>query len=126
MLLDLYKPINSLLDFPFSSDTEVFPVEVKETGEGYTLTAHIPGVKKDEITVDYQDQKLILGAERKVDNEDKEENLLRREISYGRFERRFLFPDVDSEKIEAEYKNGVLEVLLPKEDAKKAQKIKVQ
>ena len=73
-----------------------------------------------------KDRLLTLSGERSYDNEVKEENYFRRERSYGRFQRVFTLPaDVDSEKIKAEYKDGVLEIEVPKPEEKKAKQVTV-
>ena len=73
-----------------------------------------------------KDRRLTLSGERSYDNEVKEENYYRRERSYGRFQRIFTLPaDVDSEKIKAEYKDGVLEIEVPKPEEKKAKQVTV-
>ena len=73
-----------------------------------------------------KDRLLTLSGERSYDNEVNEENYFRREKSYGRFQRVFTLPaDVDSEKIKAEYKDGVLEIEVPKPEEKKAKQVTV-
>ena len=73
-----------------------------------------------------KDRLLTLSGERSYDNEVNEENHYRRERSYGKFQRVFTLPaDVDSEKIKAEYKDGVLEIEVPKPEEKKAKQVTV-
>jgi HSP20 family protein len=69
---------------------------------------------------------LTLSGERIYDNEVKEENYYRKERSYGKFQRAFALPaDVDSDKITAEFKDGVLQVEVPKPEEKKAKQVTI-
>ncbi len=77
-------------------------------------------------SADLQDRLLTLSGERTYDNEVKEENYYRRERSYGKFQRAFTLPaDVDSDKIKAEFKDGVLQIEVPKPEEKKAKQVTV-
>ena len=90
------------------------------------IKAELPGVDKKDITIDLKDRRLTLSGERNYDNEVKEENYYRRERSYGKFQRSFSLPaDVDSDRITAEFKNGVLRVEVPKPEEQKAKQVTI-
>ena len=101
-------------------------VDIYDNEDAIVLKAELPGVEKDDIVVDVKGRVLTLKGERSADSEVKENNYYRRERTYGSFERRFALPDnVDPGKITADYKNGVLEVGIPKPEEKKPKKITV-
>lgn len=101
-------------------------VDIFETEEAVVVKAEIPGVERDQIAVEIKDGILTLHGERKFEKEVKEENYHRIERAYGTFHRSFSLPSsVDEEKISAKFKEGVLEVTLPKKERAKPKQIKV-
>ncbi|MEW6727126.1 MAG: Hsp20/alpha crystallin family protein [Bacillota bacterium] len=99
----------------------MFPVDIKETPEAILVKAEIPGVSKDDIKVTFDNNVLTIRGERKSEEKEEGANFLRVERKYGSFSRSFSVDvPVDQEKIKASYKDGVLEVVLPKgaEDSK--------
>jgi HSP20 family protein len=102
-------------------------VDIFERGDDLVIRAELPGVDKDDIEVRVEDGTLVLGGQRKRESEIKEEESYRLERSYGSFVRRFELPDrVNAGAIDASYKDGVLEIVLPKAEDAKPRKIKVQ
>ena len=102
-------------------------VDVFDEADQIVMKAELPGVDKDKITIDVNGRVLSVKGERISDDEVKEDNYYRRERSYGRFERSFTLPDeTDSEKIRAEYKDGVLTLNIPKSASSKTKPITVQ
>jgi HSP20 family protein len=90
-------------------------VNTREGDDAYYIEVDLPGVKKEDINIDVDDNTLTISGERKIKEEHKEDNFYKVESVYGKFERAFSLPeDVDTEKIEAEHKNGVLEIKIPK------------
>lgn len=101
-------------------------VDIYEEADNLVIKAEIPGVDREGIHVDVKDRVLTIKGERTMDNEVKEESYYRREQTYGRFERAFNLPvAVDPESIKAEYKDGVLKVLVPKPEQTKPKQISV-
>ncbi len=101
-------------------------VDLFEKDDHYVIKAEIPGVDKKDIRIDLKDRVLTLSGERSYDNEVKEENYYRRERSYGKFQRAFTLPaDVDSDKITAEFKEGVLQVEVPKPEEPKPKQVTI-
>src|SRR5205823_1222075 len=90
-------------------------VDIYETENELVLKADLPDVKKEDIEVHVENQTLTLKGERRFEKDDSVRGHHRLERAYGTFERSFTVPSsVDSEKVAAEYKNGVLTVRLPK------------
>jgi HSP20 family protein len=101
-------------------------VDLYEKDDHFVIKAELPGVDKNDIKVDLKDRVLTLSGERTYDHEVNEENYYRKERSYGKFQRAFRLPaDVDSDKIKAEFKDGVLQVEVPKPDEVKAKKVTI-
>ncbi len=101
-----------------SDNFDVMKCDVYEKDGAYHIEADIPGFKKDEISVDCEDGYVTITAEKNTENEEKDENkkYIKRERFYGKTVRKFYVGDVDSEKINAEYKDGMLELVVPKEE----------
>ncbi len=103
--------------------------DLSETDNAYELQIDLPGVKKDDISVDYSDNVLTISAERKDEREDKRKGYYLSERSYGAYQRSFRVPEsVDHDNIKANFNEGVLTVTLPKtEEAQKtSRRIDVQ
>ncbi len=101
-------------------------LDVYETDGEVVVKAELPGVKKEDIEVFIRDNNLIIRGEKKEEKEEKTETVHRVERVYGKFERVVGLPtDVKLEGIKAEFKDGVLEVRLPKEKTSKEKKIEI-
>lgn len=104
-------------------------VNTREGEDAYYVEVDLPGVKKEDISIDVNDNVLSISGERKTKKEDKEDDYYKVESSYGKFERSFTLPEnVDTENIQAESKDGVLEVVIPKIEKaeKKPKKIEIK
>jgi HSP20 family protein len=132
----LQNRINRLFDgnfFPtFSLDDDMSlgnwrpVVDIYENEDTVVVKAELPGVDKKDIKVDLKDGVLTLSGERSHEKEVKEENYYRKERAFGKFHRSFNVPaDIDPDKIKAEFKDGVLNVEIPKPEEKKPKKIAV-
>lgn len=101
-------------------------VDIYETNDSVVVKAELPGVTKDQISVEVKDGILSLRGERKFEKEVKEENYHRVERSYGSFQRSFSLPvSVDQDKVTAKFQDGVLEVKLPKKEQARPKQIQV-
>lgn len=101
-------------------------VDVFEKDDKIVVKAELPGVDKKDIHLDLKGNTLTLTGERSVDNEAKEENSYRRERCFGKFMRTFHVADgIDPEKINAEYKDGILRLEIPKPEVEKPKQITV-
>jgi HSP20 family protein len=102
------------------------PVDIFETDEALVMKAELPGFSKDDISIEMKENALVIKGERKREDEVKEGNYHRMERAYGAFQRSFLLPTtVDQEKVRANYKDGVLELRLPKVQAAQPKRIAV-
>jgi len=101
-------------------------VDIFETEDDVVLKADVPEVDLKDIDVRVENQTLTLSGERKFEKEDNSKGYHRIERSYGQFTRSFSLPStVDTEKVAAEYHNGVLTVKLPKKAAAKPRQVKI-
>lgn len=102
-------------------------VDISETDEEFQIKAELPGVKKEDVKVTLENGILTLQGERQQEREDKDLKFHRIERSYGQFVRSFTLPDlVDDAKVKAEYKDGVLNLRLPKSEKAKPKAIEVK
>ena len=90
--------------------------DVYEKKGKYHIELDTPGFTKDDISIEVKDGCLVVTAEKKSEEEDKEKNYIRRERSYGKYQRSFNLGDLDSYNIEAEFKNGILKITVPKKE----------
>ena len=103
-------------DMNYVDSYQPLKVDVKEKDKEYLLEVEIPGVEKEDISLEIRDDILTISAERKEEINEENENYIRKERRYGSFKRSFYVDNVDQEKIKAKFKNGVLKVKLPKKE----------
>jgi HSP20 family protein len=109
-----------------STPTWAPPVDIFETENDIVLKADLPGVDPKDVEVKVEDNTLYLKGERKFEKEVKDENYHRIERSYRSFARSFSLPNsINAEKVEAEYKDGLLTLTLPKREEAKPKTIKI-
>jgi HSP20 family protein len=120
-------------DFPFNGflpetrESWIPSVDILEKDGNLILRAELPGMTEKDIDLKIEGNTLTLKGERKMDSEDNKSNYHRVESYYGSFTRSFRLPDtLDYEKINAEYKNGVLTVTLPQKPEVKPREIPVK
>ncbi|HKU43535.1 MAG TPA: Hsp20/alpha crystallin family protein [Polyangiales bacterium] len=102
-------------------------VDISENNEEFILKAELPGVNKDDVKVAVEDGVVRIEGERKQEKEEKDKKFHRIERSYGSFMRTFGLPgNIDEAKIQAQFKEGVLTVRLPKSSAAKPKAIEVK
>lgn len=103
-------------------------VNTREGEFAYHVDVDLPGVKKEDISVDIKDGLLIISGERSFKEEVKEEDYYKVETRFGKFSRSFNLPDnIDIENIDASSENGVLEVVIPKvENTKNTRSIDIK
>lgn len=104
-------------DFPLTTTNGKFKVDVKDKGSEYELTAELAGVKKEDISLNYNNGYLTISAQKNEEKKEEKENYLRRERHVGSMSRSFYIDDIDETKVSAEFKDGVLKVDLPKSTA---------
>ena len=102
-------------------------VDLFEDKNDIVIKAELPGMEKENVEVKLTDHMLTIKGEKKKTEEVKEENYYRSERSYGSFIRTLELPaDVHADKVKASFKNGVLEVRLPKTEEAKTKEVKVK
>src|SRR5215813_6110491 len=113
-------------DEPASTTTWSPAVDIFETESEIVVKAELPGMDRNDITLNLEKNVLTLKGERRFEKETKDENYHRIERSYGTFSRAFSIPaTVDEEMIRAEYKDGVLRIVLPKKEQAKPKQIRI-
>jgi HSP20 family protein len=112
------------------SRRDVVPqLDVTEDDQAFHVTIELPGLDEKDVTVSLAERVLTISGEKKAEKEEKEKNAYRRERAYGSFRRSLEIPaDIDTGRIEAKFKKGVLSIDLPKtkESQQKATKIPVK
>lgn len=130
---DYWEP-SRWFDSFFNSDLSVFPtdnrflspaIDIDETADEYVVSADLPGLNQEDISIDCSGNQLTISAERKYDsNTGKKQG--RRERFFGTYRRTFTLPSgVDTNKIEAGYEGGVLVVHIPKGEQVRSKKIPI-
>ena len=143
-MITRYNPFAALENFP---DTRLFAdtvsrwldenttgsrpwtpaVDVFETENELVLKADVPEVDMKDVNIEVENHTLTIKGQRKFENEKKQKGYHRIERSYGSFARYFTLPDtVDTEKVTADYKNGVLSITLPKKEVAKPKSVKIE
>jgi len=102
-------------------------VNIEENENEYLISAELPGVKKSDVKITFEDGALSISGEKRVENEEKKDNFHRIERRYGVFSRSFAIPSsIVIDKIDASFKDGVLNVVLPKAEEAKPKQIEVK
>jgi HSP20 family protein len=118
--------VTRLMSEPRTSRPWSPPVDIVESEDALILKADLPDVKIEDIDVRVEHQTLALRGHRKFEKEENVKGYHRIERSFGEFVRSFAIPStVDTEKVQADYKNGVLTITLPKKEAAKPRQVKV-
>ncbi len=128
---DPFREMKSLgrvfFDAPASRSSWLPAVDVFETEDNLTIRAELPGVKTEDIKVEVEDGILTIEGERSREEKLEEKDAYRLERVYGRFTRRFSLPKtVDGSKVAATYKDGILELVLPKAEESKPRKVEIK
>ncbi len=122
---DYFKPWNEWFD---NGNTNLWgramnmpAVNVTEHKDEFMIELAVPGMKKDDFKIDVEGNMLTISSEKEETKEEKEKMFTRKEYNYSSFSRSFTLPDeINREKIDAKYENGILKIALPrKEEAKK-------
>jgi HSP20 family protein len=122
---DFFSPLEPSADEAVISNWRP-TVDIYENENHIVIKAELPGVDKKDVHVDVNGRVLTLKGERMLDRKIKEENYFRQERTFGKFERSFTLPaEINSDKINADFKGGVLKVDIPKPEEHKPQKITI-
>ena len=102
-------------------------MDLVETDEHFVLRADLPGLSEQDVSIELDDNVLTVSGERKVEQEEKREGFHRVERSFGRFRRSLKLPDgVDADAIAATFDKGVLEIRIPKPEARKPRRVEIK
>jgi HSP20 family protein len=133
---DLSREMNRLFDSFFHSDiaddgtlaaTWIPAVDILEQDDSYEFEAELPGLKKEDVKISVQDNILTLRGDKKDERKESKKGYLRMETNYGSFSRSFTLPTtINASKIEAEFKDGVLKIHIPKAEEAKSKMIEVK
>lgn len=122
---DLDRELDRFFDVFSKQDYFAPACEIVDNEKFYSIALDMPGIKEEDIDLEVKENKLTISAERKLVREEKD-NVLRSERHYGSYARVFSLPqDVKADSIEAKFENGVLEVVLPKEEKAQPRKIAI-
>jgi HSP20 family protein len=135
--LQTLRRLNSVLDeafsgWPFQQDGSItsswYPAcDVFEDKDAVKIVAELPGVKPEDVKLSLENNLLTIRGEKKQEAEERSERVHRYERSYGAFERAFVLPStVDGDKISAQYRDGVLTILVPKAERARPREIPVR
>lgn len=103
-------------DFVTSKREQGLKCDIYEKEDVYHIEMDIPGFDKKDISMEVKDGYLVISASKEDNVNEDEKNYIRRERVYGKYERSFYLGDLDEERIEAEFANGVLKVTIPKKE----------
>ena len=108
---------DDLFDLPIIKTKNLsFKLDVKEDEKNYLIEADVPGIKKDEIKINYEDQTLTISVEREEEKNENKENYIHRERGYCSMQRALHLPNVDPKKIKAKLDDGVLKLTVEKSE----------
>ena len=116
--VSMYDPFRAFdeMERNFFNDRQSlsFRTDVSDMGDAYKLEAELPGFKKEDIDLHVEDDCLTISAQRKVEDEDKRPNYVKRERVYGSFSRSFDVSGIEVDQIQAAYQDGILTLTMPK------------
>jgi HSP20 family protein len=130
-LTDLREEIDRLFEAPLARTSEFLAgwtpaFDVYEEKDNFIVKAELPGMKREDINVSLHDGSLIISGERKSETKTEDAEIYRAERFFGKFQRAVALPaTVAADKVKAEYKDGVLTIMLPKSEEAKPKQIEV-
>lgn len=134
-LFNVQKEMSKMLSNFFTNDDEAFSglqnwypsADISEGKDAYTVKIELPGVTKEDVKITLQENVLTIQGEKKQEKETKETNFHRLERSFGSFSRSFRLPSlIKADKIDANYKDGVLTIVMPKSEEAKSKEIEIK
>jgi len=111
----------------WDEDVSLVPsVNISDKDKAFEVKVALPGVDKKDVNIEIRDNCLVISSEKEYENEEKEENWVRREYGYASFQRMFELPEsADADKIKAKMKNGVLSISIAKKEGIETGKKKI-
>ncbi|WP_028571320.1 Hsp20/alpha crystallin family protein [Desulfonatronum lacustre] len=128
---DLFSMMEPYFSSPFparESFEKMMPaVDVSETEQAVLVNAELPGLEAEDVELHVENNYLVLRGVKKEEREEKKKNAVHRECSYGSFSRSIPLPaEIQSDKVTAKFKNGVLKVTLPKSEKAQTKRISIE
>lgn len=114
--------VDRFLNDPLNQENSTFSprVDIAENEKAFEIQVAVPGFNKKDINLDLRDGLLSISGERKFEKEDDKKNFYSVQTQYGTFKKSFQLPDsIEEGKIEASYENGILNVIIPKDESKR-------
>lgn len=111
---DPFREMNEFFNNASRTAVNPFATDVIDHGDAFELDAELPGFKKEDISLNIENDCLTISAERKFNKDEKVPNFVKRERFYGSYSRSFDLTGIDVDKITAAYTDGVLKLTLPK------------
>ena len=101
-------------------------MDLVETEDALVLKADLPGLEREDVSIEVKDNVLTVSGERKAEHTEKTDGFYRVERSFGSFSRALALPEgIDAEKVAASFERGVLEVRIPKPEARKPHRVEI-
>jgi HSP20 family protein len=114
------EDMSSVFRSNFNNGMTLPKVNIKESTENFEVHMAVPGFKKDNFNISVENEELLISAEIEENKEQTNDEFTQKEFGYASFRRSFVLPDtVDGDKIKASYKDGILNVVLPKKEEAK-------
>ena len=128
--VNVYDPFRAFdeLERNFFNDRQTlsFRTDVIDTGDAYKLDAELPGFKKEDISIDVENDCLTISVVRKPEEGDKRPNYVKRDRVFGSFSRSFDVSGINVEGIQASYQDGILTMTMPKKAEQKPARCKLE
>jgi HSP20 family protein len=126
----LQSEVNRVFDAFFGNGAPrrrwVPAMDLVETDDNLVLRADLPGLSRDDVEIEIKDGVLTVSGERKAEHEEKSEGFYRVERTFGRFSRSLSLPEgIDADRVVADFEDGVLEVRIPKPEARKPHRVEI-
>ena len=131
-VFNIDRIVNDFFNDPFFGGLEVtektIKADIRETEKEYIIDAELPGVDKKDINLELKDDVLSISVSQSKESKEEKDNYIRRERYYGAYTRSFYVENVNNEGVNAQYKDGILTVTLPKleQEKQKSRNIEIQ
>jgi HSP20 family protein len=124
---EVTRLFNTLFDESQAQQRWVPAMDLFEAEDHFVVKADLPGLRQDDVSIEIRDNALTISGERKAEQEQRERGWYRVERATGRFSRSLTLPEgVEPDSVAAEFDNGVLEVRIPKPEARKPRRVQIR
>lgn len=115
--------LDDFFDNFLESETRKMTCDIYEKDNKYHLEMDLPGIDKEDIKIHCDNGNLTITAEKENETKEEDKKYIRRERSYGKYSRSFYLGDIDDNNVQAEFKNGILKITVPKVEEKETKKL---